>query len=313
MAPNRKQLQHVEFPSSSGGGLEGLRSTVQSKFLPLTDSRSQEQLSKLDAESETQQQEQLQQQHQEVASYWDWNTADDAVDILDQKIQTEEEAKAEVVVDLFSASHIEANLIADAKKYALKKTPESDEPENDYHQRRRHVSVATSAAGITRKPQHELTSSSSQSSSSYWDWSINTSDYEEELAERLTSSTHVMKNLINTPYQKKNKGQEQNDDDHYWTWETETLQDEPSQQQVHNQKDSYWTWNATNVPSTLDYVVADDDDVGRKQQNKRMAESDNYWEWTTSSELDKVCDEPWVDSMKTAQAVVSSGKSYWDW
>jgi hypothetical protein len=290
MAPNRKQLHNLELPTDSLG-LDGLRSTVQSKFLPLTDPRSQTQLENLVSESQTEQQ----QQPSDYQSYWDWQTEDGIVDLLEKDLKKKSAAEAPVVVvDLFSASHIEANLIADSKKYSSSSVV--DEPEHDDNNKIHHATII--------RPQH----ASSESSSSYWDWSVNTSEYEEELANRLTSSTHIFQNLVKTRHQRQPV---QPANDQYWTWETsadEVKKEEDDVDELALQQ-NYWTWRTTNVPTTLD----GDDDVTIQQRNKAMAESDSYWEWTTPSEYNTLCDQPWVDSMKTVHAVVSSGKSYWDW
>lgn len=292
MAPNRKHLQHCELPADSLD-LERFRLTlVQSKFLPLTDPRSQEQLEQLDQE---QQQQRLQQADSQ--SYWEWTTDVDIVDVVDKKIQ-EKETSITNTVDLFSIAHIEANLIADAKKYASSLL--SDEPEHDNHHNHhhRHVSVSQSAV---RRPQHERNNADDSAASSYWDWSINTSEYEEELAQRLTSSTHIMKNLVKTH-------RNFNSSEQYWTWETGalTIDDDVLEKEGRD----YWTWNANVPPTTMDAEVVIQNQHQRQQD---AAESDAYWDSTTPSGLSKICDEPWCDSMKTAQAVLSSGKSYWDW
>lgn len=291
MAPNRKQLHHLDLPSDYNChvGLEGLRSTVQSKYLPLTDPRSQQQL-------HLQQQEDLEvsvdavgEKQEAVASYWEWPT---------EAVHVEENAEVEeaiplpgaVVIDLFSASHLEANLIAASQ--------------NHNHSAERHEDETDVVKPRMIVPQHH------KATESYWDWSADpVADEAEELAQRLTSSAHLIYNLKTPKASQRSEGRtvlvgQEEHHGMYWTWEAQVPPTPPHHdvyEDPNHPLHDYWTWHFSDAARHDDVV------------STTIAESDEYWEWNTAHDLDALCHEPWVDGIVTARVSVTTGKSYWDW
>jgi hypothetical protein len=300
MAPNRKNVTCLVLPVNSSE-LQNLRTTVQAKFLPLTDPLEQQQ------HDQSQQQEQNRRE-QESDSYWNWTAEGDT--------NTEEEA------DLFSLSRIESNLIADATKYA----------DNTVHQVVAHDDywAGSSVTGddnesSTRKSQHEA--------AHYWDWSANPEAYERDRAARLTSTAHIEANLqslvrsesVHVHTQKEHH-------DSYWQWDSDDIPThvlDPS----HPNHD-YWTWKVDGVPSTeearkqkaiqaiLRYeaarqLVCTDRIVESLQEISQIhdlssssatdVDSDSYWRWSES------CSDSNLVDCAAAPAVTTAGKGYWDW
>ena len=231
MAPNVKQL----FLLSQQ--LQDLE-IVQPKFLPLTDPREQEQRDELEQQwSSKESSEHGELSSADTCSYWDW--------------PAEEVDEPSPVEDEFSASCIEANLIAEANKLRVKTNKKAvdiredscwDEMveaeldssvDNDFDSESKAKSVTV--------PQHEV---------SYWDWPVDTkkvmidSILQDEMARVQVSSESIQRRLVIEKIRrmKENDETQQPDPAHdaYWAWKSPVVS--PTSLDASHPNFSYWDW-----------------------------------------------------------------------
>jgi hypothetical protein len=252
MAPNRKSLSALA-QTLSLADLEGLQSTVQPKYLPLTHPATTpaapeavSQQSNADADAD--------------ASYWEWSSEED--------VPTE-------TVCILSTANIVSNLIQSSSSEQEETLAEHDDywTEGEQQQRVEEPVAAPSCSA----PQHET--------ASYWDWSV--AEEEEHVTRSAVpcsqsywtwESSPSAPVVVSTP--------NANADSDYWGWETSpqdvaklvlatsVLSQIKKQQQRHS--DSYWTWTDDHheqywlMPSTTSTTPA-----------AAVAATGNkgYWEW----------------------------------
>jgi len=214
MAPNRKNVSNL-LSTLSSSDLASLQQSVQPKYLPLT--HPQEESKHLEQEQQQESAPVVAKQPQTTSvSYWDWPTED---------IKDEEEP---AVVDLFSASRIEVNLI---KSAAAQAEAESNTvaDHDDYWAEASEQDVQEEKE-VIRAPQH-LTDAS------YWEWS---SDEKEATIRSVLADEQAR---VQTSIESIER------------FETSNSRPTTSTKQVHSQKesnDSYWQWNSTKVASHVD-------------------------------------------------------------
>jgi hypothetical protein len=269
MAPNRKNVVILDLPA----GKEGLQSTLQAKFLPLTDPREQKQ--------HDQQMELQQQSHaSESASYWDWSA------------DTKAEEEAEKVADLFSLSHIVSNLIRDSQKYAS--APSNQIAAHDDYWAD-HSQEDKDRETVSSKPQHE--------SDSFWYWPANQKVYEEEKAFALTSAIYIESNLCRqTPVHASTSNLNEQHDS-YWAWPSRSKEDSVNDPPAHRLiNDDYWVWETMTpeeqknklIQSIMEYEAA------RELLSAKHIE-------------DLLVHDSSLQHDRSAAPVITTASSYWDW
>jgi hypothetical protein len=302
MAPNRKQLLDVVAP------LIDTTQLVQAKYLPLTHVEASATTTETDTVSNVSNED-----------YWSWTSTAPAA------------TEAEEKTDLFSASHLEANLVQASKqeqepKTTVSRANASSAPSDDYWAERIQA-IRSNNANATL----EL------SSDDYW-YSPEEPEkirdvqiamiLKEELARHLVSADAMEQRLVQQAAQAKNipsKAKAENDS--YWQWDTPTTVHAPAG----TINESYWEWSAPEaedthkarlIASILQYeanrqLVS----TQRVQDNliqeaeaqasscgstQHAAANDRYWSWNTKS----LEDDYW--NMRPMPATVA-GKGYWDW
>lgn len=181
MPPNRKNTGLF----TSNAEYESLKIPIQSKFLPLTDSRSEAVTATAPAPAKLQQQQHhpvavVEEEVEEDLSYSYWDTPSD--------IPVEEE-KDETIDDLFSLTRIESNLITDS---IIIKTLEEE-----------------STTTITLKQQQQ------QEPESYWTWSNDTDkDWNDTYYDNTIGSKSVSVSVSTTDKHCEDCCQD------YWAWDS---------------------------------------------------------------------------------------------
>jgi len=288
MAPNRKNIASlVDVLSSSD--LQSLQSTVQPKFLPLTDPSEQQQ--------HTEQKQQAP-QHVESVSYWDWpaDVADEAVDVL---------SLSNIESNLVQATSVsvESNLVAEHDSYWADQAEES-----------------TPTASVN-KPQHV--------EASYWDWpaeqDMKKSTIDNILAEERAfclvsgaTSEVIEKNSKPVSHSVQIESNKVCNDQ-YWTWGASGVA--PHTMDSSHPANSYWDWETTDekpdaIKALLEYEAVRQmltaDNLVKQIQSQQVSSassanegSDDYWSWS----------EEYGDRYWEAQqpAVAATGQAYWDW
>mmetsp|Transcript_126085 Transcript_126085/g.353068 ORF Transcript_126085/g.353068 Transcript_126085/m.353068 type:complete len:259 (-) Transcript_126085:43-819(-) len=133
MAPNRKNVASL-VGTLSNGDLTGLQETIQQKYLPLTDPKEQLQQAANEPNAKPCSTTTSSKDTSTTVSYWDWPADAEVKEV------------AATTDDLFSASHIEANLKKEAAKWSA--TVEQEE---------------TNLSMEEHEPKRQL-------GTSYWDW-----------------------------------------------------------------------------------------------------------------------------------------------
>lgn len=272
MAPNRKNVASLELPIAE----ESWQNLVQSKFLPLTDPREQ------------QQHEQLQQKHQDFvtdsASYWDWPA------------DTQEEEKIDA---LFSTARIEANLIHDGKKYESSNGTQVV-AHDDYWAENSHALADDDDDVRSTKPQHE--------SDAYWLWPANRNLHKEQHAERLTSTSHIESNLgaFQIPPQSSSSSTKQQHDI-YWKWSAEPSRQQRKQHlQQSSQSADYWTWNTFTKEEETQQLIQS---ILQYEKARHLLTADHIEKQLVAAAASA---EKKKSAVAAASPPVPSG-GYWDW
>jgi hypothetical protein len=274
MAPNRKNIVSLDLPAE----VEGLRNTVQAKYLPLTDPREQEQ----------NQNEQVQPKATDASeSYWEWPADTQAIE--------EEENK---VAHIFSVQHIESNLIKDAQKYVSSpsnKMSEHDEYWADESQ------VVDEEQQTPKKPQHV--------SDGFWYWPANEKIYKEEQAQRLTSTSNIESNLRSSVNRSEGSSNgNRKDHDGYWTWDESSqkrIKDIPSRTVDPSPSFDYWTWDTISPEDEKKKII---ETILEEERIRQLLSSEHIEEQLRNSSFQL--------NNKESHAVlppVSATGGYWDW
>ena len=313
MAPNRKNVSTL-LQSLSSSDLESLQaSVVQPKYLPLT--------------HPSEQQEQQQQttvpvvkaapQQHASASYWDW-PADDVV---------EEEKVAD---DLFSASHIESNLIqaaAEASSEDEEATKNIVAENDDYWAE---ASEQDDEQEVVHAPQHVL-------NASYWEWPTADEDKKQTMIDRIVQderartlvSSSLATMATTSPKPTVQVGPQKESNDQYWQWDSTKVA--PHVDDASHPNANYWDWeseqpkkNGSSIQAILDYETARQlltasSIVKQLQQQPSSVtsaatfttnpSSDGYWNFA-----ERYGDEYWQE--QTPAMISATGNShagYWDW
>ena len=301
MAPNRKQVS--QLLSSSPVDFTSLQATVQPKFLPLTHPKEEQQ----HLERQQEQEKVVAQQQEASASYWDW--------------------PADVPKDLFSASHLESNLVK-ASEEIKEDTSNTNADNDDYWAEE----SSSSEQPVVTKPQHVVVNVAS-----YWDWPTTTEKeekqatidaiVEEDKARRFVSAS--LKNVQpsnNDPQQTTTHAS----NDGYWAWESPVMASHTSDF-THPQA-NYWDWETPSddketvmknsmIAELQAYeharqLLSSEHIVKLLQQQQQSTESvtattpsamsDDYWTWS-----EPLGDAYWDETPKAA--VACGGAGYWDW
>jgi hypothetical protein len=295
MAPNRKSPTCLVGSVLSCHDFHALHTTIDVKFLPLTNPLEQQ-------HHEQQMQQQVQNQSvQESDSYWNW-TSDD--------VEEEEQ------YDIFSLARIEANLLADAAK-CNSSTSHRVTAHGDYWADQEQQTESS----YCKPPQHE--------SASYWDWSASPQTYEANLAARLTSTRNIEANLnAFVPSDPIQVHSQKEHHDTYWHWQSQEVPTHVSDPS-HPHHD-YWTWHAEDVPATklenkqtviqlilayeaarqvlcTDRILKNLVEFNASSSCQKDPNSDSYWELRESYGEDY-----WLDG-EAAPTLLSVGQGYWDW
>jgi hypothetical protein len=169
---------------------------------------------------ETLNQQSLTQQSKTVNSdnYWAWTSENDRA------------------ADLFSAGHLEANLIKDAqtKPSTTVTLPSSSSSYNYWAEQVQDVTVES-------QPQHaEVESASPVESNSYWQWSNEKteSDHYWNLSERK----QIVDTVMRTPAESNS----------YWQWSNAATESDVYWSEAtacHEPSDNYWTWSSSQTAS----------------------------------------------------------------
>mmetsp|Transcript_19948 Transcript_19948/g.35080 ORF Transcript_19948/g.35080 Transcript_19948/m.35080 type:complete len:274 (-) Transcript_19948:103-924(-) len=273
MAPNKKNIAVLELPA----GTAGLQSTIQAKFLPLTDPSEAQQ-------HHGQQQETTQSRRQEAsASYWDWTS------------DTQAEEEAEKVADLFSMTHIVSNMIKDGQQYVS--SPANQVAAHDDYWAE-NSNAAEEEAASTKGPQHE--------SESFWYWPANQKVHEEEKAQRLTSTNNIESNLKNyVPPQE--RGSTKDTHDSYWTWDASSKATAKHEIPGHvldptHPNYDYWTWNTPSEEEKKKMLIQS---ILESEQARQLLSAEHIEE-----QLVQHASRP-KDETNVAPAIAAGG--YWDW
>ena len=295
MAPNRKQ---IDLLLTTSVDLTLLQSTVQPKFLPLTHPKEEEQHLQRQRETTVQQQ----QPQEKSASYWDW--------------------PADVPKDLFSASHLESNLIKASEEVADIVSNKINSENDDYWAEE---SSASQQQIVATKPKHEV--------ASYWDWRT-TSEQEEQQAtidaiiEEDNARRFVSASLDNVQATAADVAANTDaSNDGYWSWEspvTASHLNDASHPQA-----NYWDWETTTESEKKKNMIAQfkayeharqlltSEHIVELLQKQQPIESvlaapeksDEYWTWSES-----LGDVYWDESpvTKPSAVIACGGAGYWD-
>eukprot|EP00980_Cylindrotheca_fusiformis_P013482 scaffold3437_cov113-Cylindrotheca_fusiformis.AAC.49 len=212
-------------------------------------------------------------------SYWDWPGVD------------EEEAKEaiveqEKVVDLFSAAHIEANLVKD-KAEAKADTVYAASVDEEYWY------VSNDERATTDRP-------ASTAQSQYWDWPTQTPDekkqgaidnvMEEERVRQLLTATRIVQNIVRHSANSVVTSNSNLSSDRYWDWRAGDV----------CENDTYWNWPSSqeDLNKLLIQIILNEESL-RHQFSIQHLESTLL----ATSALEK-----------PAQVVASTGagSAYWD-
>jgi hypothetical protein len=281
MAPNRKNIVSLDLPAE----VEGLRNNIQSKYLPLTDPREQDQ-----EQHQNEQLEVLQRQPNATddasASYWEWST--------DTEVNDEEENK---VAHLFSVQRIESNLIKDAQKYVT--SPSNKVSEHDAYWA--DDSQIVEKEQTPNKPQHV--------SDCFWYWPANDKIYKEEVANKLTSCSNIESNLRSIVIAEGSSNTAKKEHDRFWTWTSDEsrhqIKDIPAHSLDPNPSFDYWTWDTISPEDVKKKII---ETILEEERIRQLLSSEHIEEQLRKSSF-QINNKEFHHNI--VPAVTTAG--YWDW